>query len=64
VLSITLMYHFSVGSCKLQYVNKKDGRKEQNKNYFRKTVREIELNKSLENTFKASSMVGVLHCAG
>jgi hypothetical protein len=64
VLSITLMYHFSVGSCKLQYVNKKDGRKEQNKNYFRKTVREIELNKSLANTFKASSMVGVLHCAG
>jgi hypothetical protein len=42
------MYHFSVGSCKLKYVNKKDGRKQQNKNYFRKTVKEIELNKSLK----------------
>jgi hypothetical protein len=30
----------------------------QNKNYFRK--REIELNKTLENVFKACSMVGML----
>ena len=50
----------TIDQSKLKYVNKKVGRKEQNKNYFRKTVREIELNKSLENTFKASSMVGVL----